>query len=153
MVSGGLALSAGTKVDPDTPIYAHYPVRLRVGGTLSEDMGQRIRRPMAFQGLTKKEARTGNIPGVDENWIRWNQESETYFSHQEDKRGQEYKGRGQKTTYVNNTISPPQDNSEGFAIAEEMRDPTQTHQNENISNVGQQREREQWRRSADPLQT
>eukprot|EP00972_Heterocapsa_arctica_P077548 11437613-Heterocapsa_arctica.AAC.1 len=49
MVSGGLALSAETKVDPDTQIYSHYPVILRVGGTLSEDMGQRIKRPMAFQ--------------------------------------------------------------------------------------------------------
>eukprot|EP00972_Heterocapsa_arctica_P071139 10508902-Heterocapsa_arctica.AAC.1 len=65
MVSAGLALSAETKADPDTPIYAHYPVRLRVGGILSEDMGQRIRRPMAFQGVTKKEARTGNIPEGD----------------------------------------------------------------------------------------
>eukprot|EP00972_Heterocapsa_arctica_P109071 16061668-Heterocapsa_arctica.AAC.1 len=65
MVSGGLALSADTKVDPDTPIYEYYPVRLRVGGILSEDMGQRIKRPMAFQGLAKKEARTGNIPEGD----------------------------------------------------------------------------------------
>eukprot|EP00972_Heterocapsa_arctica_P048391 7135111-Heterocapsa_arctica.AAC.1 len=28
-------------------------------------MGQRIRRPSAFQGLTKKEARTSNIPEGD----------------------------------------------------------------------------------------
>eukprot|EP00972_Heterocapsa_arctica_P004047 601242-Heterocapsa_arctica.AAC.1 len=56
MVSGGLALAAETKVDQDTQIYARYPVRLRVGGILSEEMGQRIKRPMAFQGLTKKEA-------------------------------------------------------------------------------------------------
>eukprot|EP00972_Heterocapsa_arctica_P012994 1908673-Heterocapsa_arctica.AAC.1 len=93
-------------------------------------MGQRIKRPMVLQGLTKKEARTGNIPegdfattegSLDDNWIRWNQESETYLSRQEDKRGQEYKGRRQKATYVKNTISPPQDNSEGFATTEDMR--------------------------------
>eukprot|EP00972_Heterocapsa_arctica_P061174 9020675-Heterocapsa_arctica.AAC.1 len=65
MVSGGLALSADTNVDPDTQMYAHYPVRLRVGGILSKDMGQRIKRPMAFQSLTKQEARTGNIPEGD----------------------------------------------------------------------------------------
>eukprot|EP00972_Heterocapsa_arctica_P099905 14735299-Heterocapsa_arctica.AAC.1 len=65
MVSGGLALAAETKVDKDTHIYAHYHVRLKVGGTLSEDMGQKIRRPSAFQGLTKKEARTNNIPEGD----------------------------------------------------------------------------------------
>eukprot|EP00972_Heterocapsa_arctica_P015101 2223506-Heterocapsa_arctica.AAC.1 len=28
-------------------------------------MGQRIRRPSAFQGLTKKEAKTGNVPEGD----------------------------------------------------------------------------------------
>eukprot|EP00972_Heterocapsa_arctica_P030923 4548143-Heterocapsa_arctica.AAC.1 len=45
MVSGGLALAAETEVDKDTQIYAHYPVQLKLGGKLSEDMGQRIRRP------------------------------------------------------------------------------------------------------------
>eukprot|EP00972_Heterocapsa_arctica_P079573 11725850-Heterocapsa_arctica.AAC.1 len=65
MVSGGLALAAETEVDHDKQIYVHYPVRLRVGGNLSEDMGQRIRRPSALQGLTKKKARTGNIPEGD----------------------------------------------------------------------------------------
>eukprot|EP00972_Heterocapsa_arctica_P003839 571764-Heterocapsa_arctica.AAC.1 len=82
-------------------------------------MGQRIKRPMAFQGLTRKEARTRDTPEgdfriiegtLDEDWARWNSEAETYLSHQEDNRGKEYKGRGQKATYVNNTISPPQDN-------------------------------------------
>eukprot|EP00972_Heterocapsa_arctica_P012115 1777704-Heterocapsa_arctica.AAC.1 len=68
-------------------------------------MGVRIRRPSAFQGITKKEANKGNIPEGDfntkegtteENWIRWNQEAETYRCHQEDNRGKEFKGRGQK---------------------------------------------------------
>eukprot|EP00972_Heterocapsa_arctica_P022584 3322711-Heterocapsa_arctica.AAC.1 len=62
MVSGGLALAAETKVDKDTHTYAHYPVQLNAGGKLSEDMGQRIRRPSAFHGLTKKEAKKGIIP-------------------------------------------------------------------------------------------
>eukprot|EP00972_Heterocapsa_arctica_P065927 9727518-Heterocapsa_arctica.AAC.1 len=62
MVSGGLALTAESKAKGDTQIYAHYPVRLRVGGELSNDMGQRIQRPMAFQGLTKKEAKTRDTP-------------------------------------------------------------------------------------------
>eukprot|EP00972_Heterocapsa_arctica_P058650 8648058-Heterocapsa_arctica.AAC.1 len=39
MVSGGLAIAAETNVDKDTHIYAHYPVQLKVGGKLSEDMG------------------------------------------------------------------------------------------------------------------
>eukprot|EP00972_Heterocapsa_arctica_P067320 9935055-Heterocapsa_arctica.AAC.1 len=54
MVSGGLAMAAHIKVEQDTQIYAHYPVRLKVGGSLSQDMGQRIKRPMAFQGLYKE---------------------------------------------------------------------------------------------------
>eukprot|EP00972_Heterocapsa_arctica_P053935 7944814-Heterocapsa_arctica.AAC.1 len=56
-----------------------------------------------------------------ENWIGWNQEAETYLCHQEGKMGKEFKGRGQKVTYVKNTIAPPQDNTQGFAITEEMR--------------------------------
>eukprot|EP00972_Heterocapsa_arctica_P034878 5134518-Heterocapsa_arctica.AAC.1 len=31
VVSGGLALSAYTKVEGDTPIYAHCPVKLMIG--------------------------------------------------------------------------------------------------------------------------
>eukprot|EP00972_Heterocapsa_arctica_P052564 7733462-Heterocapsa_arctica.AAC.1 len=56
MVSGGLAIAEETRADKDTQIYSHYPVQLKVGG--SEDMGVRIRRPSAFQGITKKEAKT-----------------------------------------------------------------------------------------------
>eukprot|EP00972_Heterocapsa_arctica_P060515 8927291-Heterocapsa_arctica.AAC.1 len=98
MVSGGLAIAAETRVDKDTQLYSHYPVQLNIGGELSEDMGVRIRRPCAFQGITKKEAKKGNIPEgtIEEHWIRWNQEAETYLCHQEDKRGKEFKGRGQK---------------------------------------------------------
>eukprot|EP00972_Heterocapsa_arctica_P084079 12387025-Heterocapsa_arctica.AAC.1 len=93
-------------------------------------MGVRIRRPSAFQGFTKKEAKKGIIPEggfktkegtIEQNWIRWNQEAETYLCHQEDKRGTEFKGRGQKVTYVKNTIGPPQDNTEGSATTEEIR--------------------------------
>ncbi len=96
MVSGGLAIVAETRVDKDTQIYSHYPVQLKIGGTLSEDMGVRIRRPNAFQRITKKEAKKNSIPEgdfktkegtIDENWIRWNQASDTYLCHQEDKRG------------------------------------------------------------------
>eukprot|EP00972_Heterocapsa_arctica_P015857 2337664-Heterocapsa_arctica.AAC.1 len=59
-------------------------------------MGVRIRRPSAFQGITKTEAKKGIIPEADfqtkegtlyEHLIRWNQEAETYLCHQEDKRG------------------------------------------------------------------
>eukprot|EP00972_Heterocapsa_arctica_P044830 6615195-Heterocapsa_arctica.AAC.1 len=103
MVSGGLAIAAET--NKDTQIYSHYPVQLKVGGKLSEDRGARIRRPSAFQGITKKEAKKGITPEgdlhtkegtIEENWIRWNQEAETYLCHHEDKRGKEFKGRGQK---------------------------------------------------------
>eukprot|EP00972_Heterocapsa_arctica_P039110 5759141-Heterocapsa_arctica.AAC.1 len=105
MVSGGLAIAAETRVDKDTLIYSHYPVQLNIGGKLSQDMGVRIRRPSAFQGITKKEAKKGNTPEgdfntkegtIEENWISWKQEAETYLCQSEDKRGNKFKGRGQK---------------------------------------------------------
>eukprot|EP00972_Heterocapsa_arctica_P088172 13000773-Heterocapsa_arctica.AAC.1 len=123
-------MAAEIKVEHDTQICAHYPVRLKVGGSLSQDMGQRIKRPMAFQGLTRKEARTKDPPAGDCRTIedtlyearsRWNREPENYRAKLEDKVDKEYKGRGQKPTCVKNTISAPQDNSEGYAITEEMR--------------------------------
>eukprot|EP00972_Heterocapsa_arctica_P066908 9874506-Heterocapsa_arctica.AAC.1 len=57
LVSGGLAIAAEARVDKDTQIFSHYLVQLKVGGKLSEDMGVRIRRPSAFQCITKKEAK------------------------------------------------------------------------------------------------
>eukprot|EP00972_Heterocapsa_arctica_P044478 6565922-Heterocapsa_arctica.AAC.1 len=39
MVSGGLAIAAETRIDKDTHILSHYPVQLKIGGKLSEDMG------------------------------------------------------------------------------------------------------------------
>eukprot|EP00972_Heterocapsa_arctica_P047017 6938756-Heterocapsa_arctica.AAC.1 len=62
MVSGGLAIGAETKVDNDTQIYSHYPVRLKNGGKLSEDLGWRIRKVHAFEGMTKKEVKKSVIP-------------------------------------------------------------------------------------------
>eukprot|EP00972_Heterocapsa_arctica_P000305 44196-Heterocapsa_arctica.AAC.1 len=40
MISGGLAIGAETSVDTDTQIYAHYPVKLKIGGELSQDLGE-----------------------------------------------------------------------------------------------------------------
>eukprot|EP00972_Heterocapsa_arctica_P083812 12350722-Heterocapsa_arctica.AAC.1 len=91
MVSGGLAIAAETKVDKYTQLYSHYPVQLTIGGKLSEDLGVSIRRPSAFLGITKKEAKKGSISEGDfktkegtiyEHWIRWNREAETYLCHQ-----------------------------------------------------------------------
>eukprot|EP00972_Heterocapsa_arctica_P045188 6670861-Heterocapsa_arctica.AAC.1 len=48
MVSGGLAIAAETRVDKYTHTYSHYPVQLKIGGTLSVDLGVRMRRPSAF---------------------------------------------------------------------------------------------------------
>eukprot|EP00972_Heterocapsa_arctica_P085470 12596967-Heterocapsa_arctica.AAC.1 len=65
MVSGGLGIAAETKVDKDTQLFSHYPVHFKIGGKLSEDLGVRIRRPIAFLGITKKEAKKGSIPEGD----------------------------------------------------------------------------------------
>jgi hypothetical protein len=130
LVSGGLAITAETHVEEDTHIFTHYPVHLKIGGKLSEDLGLRIRRPTELQGKTKKEVKKWDIPEgdfetqtgtIDQNWKRWNEHAENYLCEQEGKTGKEYKGRGQDTTYVRNKIAPPQDDTEGFAITEEMR--------------------------------
>eukprot|EP00972_Heterocapsa_arctica_P088327 13025877-Heterocapsa_arctica.AAC.1 len=85
MLSGGLAIAAETNVDKDTQILFHYPVQLKIGGRLSEDLGSRIRRAKDFEGMTKKDVKKSVIPEgefqtkegtLDENWIRWNKESE-----------------------------------------------------------------------------
>eukprot|EP00972_Heterocapsa_arctica_P064796 9561334-Heterocapsa_arctica.AAC.1 len=65
MVSGGLAIAAETEVDKDTQLFSHYPVHLNIGGKPSEDLGVRIRRPSAFLGIAKKEAKKGIIPEGD----------------------------------------------------------------------------------------
>ena len=80
--------------------------------------------------MTKKEAKDFEFPegdfktksgNLNDNWNRWNEESELYLCHKENKRETTYKGRGKQVVYVKNTIAPPQDNTEGFAITEVMR--------------------------------
>eukprot|EP00972_Heterocapsa_arctica_P042649 6286665-Heterocapsa_arctica.AAC.1 len=65
MVSGGLANAAETNVDKDTQIFSHYPVQLKIGGRLSNDLRVRIRRANTFDGMTKKEVKNGIIPEGD----------------------------------------------------------------------------------------
>eukprot|EP00972_Heterocapsa_arctica_P011699 1713457-Heterocapsa_arctica.AAC.1 len=50
------AASAESKLETYTPVSKHSPVRLNIGGRLSEGMGKLIRRPMEFQDYTRKEA-------------------------------------------------------------------------------------------------
>eukprot|EP00972_Heterocapsa_arctica_P065225 9628622-Heterocapsa_arctica.AAC.1 len=65
MVSGGLAIAAETNVDKYTHTFSHYPVQLNIGGRLSDDLGVRIRRANAFDGMTKKAVKKGIIPEGD----------------------------------------------------------------------------------------
>ena len=131
LVSGSLAINAETHVDEDSIIHSHCPVYLKIGGKLSEDLGSRIRRPTEFKGETKKEIKKWDIPEgdfetqngtIEQNWKRWNEHAENYLCEQEEVTGKEYKGRGTEIKYVRNTIAPPQDDSQGFAITAEMRD-------------------------------
>eukprot|EP00972_Heterocapsa_arctica_P019263 2842727-Heterocapsa_arctica.AAC.1 len=55
--TAGLANGAESKVEGDIAIVKHSPVRLKVGGKLSEDMGVKMKRPKAFQGMTRKKNR------------------------------------------------------------------------------------------------
>eukprot|EP00972_Heterocapsa_arctica_P097508 14385766-Heterocapsa_arctica.AAC.1 len=76
-------------------------------------MGQRVKRLMASQGPTRKDARTREVPEgdfiskegtLDEDWTSWNESSENYLGQVEDKLGQEHKGRGQQPTHAKNAI-------------------------------------------------
>eukprot|EP00972_Heterocapsa_arctica_P042693 6294511-Heterocapsa_arctica.AAC.1 len=67
-------------------------------------MEQIIRRPMAFQGLTRKEARNVEVPegdfvqkegSLDEQLKRWSDSSENYLGQVEYKLGRDHKGRGE----------------------------------------------------------
>eukprot|EP00972_Heterocapsa_arctica_P096686 14264352-Heterocapsa_arctica.AAC.1 len=65
---------------------------MTIGGKLSEDMGSIIRRPMYFQGMTRKEA-TNNMPtdgnfnlkgnNINEQWRHWNEASKEYLAQEE----------------------------------------------------------------------
>eukprot|EP00972_Heterocapsa_arctica_P008191 1198943-Heterocapsa_arctica.AAC.1 len=59
-------------------------------------MGSRIKRPMDFQGMTRKEAKhsmptdgTFKFKGgtINEQWIHWNEASEEYLAQKERKTG------------------------------------------------------------------
>eukprot|EP00972_Heterocapsa_arctica_P008118 1187280-Heterocapsa_arctica.AAC.1 len=81
---------------------------MTIGGKLSEDMGSIIKRPMHFQGITRKEAKN-NMPtdgkfkfkgkDIDEKWRLWNEASEEYLAQKEGKTGDEYYGRGRPIQY------------------------------------------------------
>eukprot|EP00972_Heterocapsa_arctica_P087901 12962389-Heterocapsa_arctica.AAC.1 len=49
-------------VNNDTHISGHSPVRLNIGGKLSEDIGSRIKRPVDFQGISRKEEQMKPLP-------------------------------------------------------------------------------------------
>eukprot|EP00972_Heterocapsa_arctica_P035096 5168783-Heterocapsa_arctica.AAC.1 len=65
-------------------------------------MGSRIKRPVDFQGITRKEA-NNNMPAdgtftlkgthLNQKWKHWNEASEEYLAQQESKTGEEYYGR------------------------------------------------------------
>eukprot|EP00972_Heterocapsa_arctica_P076337 11261732-Heterocapsa_arctica.AAC.1 len=71
-------------------------------------MGSRIKRPVDFQGITRKEANyemptdgtfimKGN--NLDQQWNHWNEPSEEYLAQKEGKTGEEYYGRERPIQY------------------------------------------------------
>eukprot|EP00972_Heterocapsa_arctica_P115676 16449121-Heterocapsa_arctica.AAC.1 len=95
-------------VNNDTHISGHSPVRLNVGGKLSEDMGSRIKRPVDFQGIIGKDANnemptdgTFRMKGnnLNQTWKYWNESSEEYVAQKEGNTGEEYYGRGRPIQY------------------------------------------------------
>eukprot|EP00972_Heterocapsa_arctica_P065097 9610308-Heterocapsa_arctica.AAC.1 len=93
-------------------------------------MGTRIRRPMAFQGMTRKEAKVHKVlkiyfvmkgEDLDEQWNHWNNSFDTYLGNIEHKTGTYHEARGTVISFVKNITSTSQDNNEGFAITHDMR--------------------------------
>eukprot|EP00972_Heterocapsa_arctica_P061489 9068308-Heterocapsa_arctica.AAC.1 len=58
---------------------------------------------------------------LEEQRKHWHESSEKYLGMVEGKVGQDYIVTGKDISFVENAVSAPQDQSEGFAIAEEMR--------------------------------
>eukprot|EP00972_Heterocapsa_arctica_P027527 4046801-Heterocapsa_arctica.AAC.1 len=65
-------------------------------------MGSRIKRPVDFQGITRKEANhvmptVGSFimkgTNLNQKWKHWNEASEEYLAQKECKTGEEYYGR------------------------------------------------------------
>eukprot|EP00972_Heterocapsa_arctica_P091013 13429083-Heterocapsa_arctica.AAC.1 len=65
-------------------------------------MGSRIKRPVDFQGINRKEAKDG-MPtngsfimegtNLNQKWKHWNEASEEYLAQKESNTGEEYYGR------------------------------------------------------------
>eukprot|EP00972_Heterocapsa_arctica_P013609 2007905-Heterocapsa_arctica.AAC.1 len=84
-------------------------------------MGKLIRRPKEFQGFAIQEANHMNIPqgnvktndsSLNNKCITWNRSAEEYLAVLDNNIWEYYKGKYQPITFVTNTISAPQDNSE-----------------------------------------
>eukprot|EP00972_Heterocapsa_arctica_P061415 9057314-Heterocapsa_arctica.AAC.1 len=58
---------------------------------------------------------------LNQQWKHWNDSSEEHLAQQKGKTGEEYYGRGRPIQSVKNTISAPQDKSDGSAITAEFR--------------------------------
>eukprot|EP00972_Heterocapsa_arctica_P063793 9411496-Heterocapsa_arctica.AAC.1 len=58
---------------------------------------------------------------LNQNLKHWNESSEEFLAQTENNTGESYLGRGKPISYVKNTISAPQDKSDGSAITSELR--------------------------------
>eukprot|EP00972_Heterocapsa_arctica_P111157 16365540-Heterocapsa_arctica.AAC.1 len=92
-----------------TNISGHSPVRLNLGGNLNDDIGSKIKRPVDFQGTTRKDARLNNptegdfeMKGKSRNqkWKHWTEASEEFLAQAESKTVEEYFGRSKPIDYV-----------------------------------------------------
>eukprot|EP00972_Heterocapsa_arctica_P081576 12025815-Heterocapsa_arctica.AAC.1 len=78
---------------------------------------------------------------LNQPWKHWNESSEEYLAQKEGKTGDEYYGRGRPIQYVKNTISAPQDKSDGSAITAELRTQQEKLSKMKIQHSGKKRKR------------
>ena len=117
-------------VDDEAGIIGHRPVTIEIPRSINGDLGVRLKRPVAFKGVTKAELKgfepepglTIALEGtLEDKWAAWNTHAESWLAAKEEADGHEYLGRGTKLGYVKNTVSAPQF-QDGVAGTGEMKD-------------------------------
>ena len=91
----------GAKVEvlSEFPIPVHRPVLAKVPRGTQGDLGVRLRRPKAFEGVTKEKLK-GYVPeageevvlrgSLEDMWQTWNKAAEAWLMAKEDVKGKEY---------------------------------------------------------------
>ena len=125
-IDGGTAVEA----KDDAGVTGHLPVIMTIKRKIKGDLGTRLRRPRAFEGVTKADIKDYtpekgeriDIGGtLDQQWRQWNDHAERHLMSKEGLDQKEYTGRGARMGRVENTTSAPQMGEDGIAGTGEVK--------------------------------